>query len=131
MRSLSTVLTAAIDAVDVQLVYLVLINFEGEDLRLCSSPHTMFYANEEWIGGGRMLDINWSQEDGTLEAHKCDITLDGLDVATISLALNEKTENARVTVYCALFDPDTNAPLGDFQRFRGTISQIRIIPPSE
>ena len=114
----------------VRMCYLVVARFPSGDVRFSTTAHSIFYANEEWLGGGRLLDIKFAQEDSSLEAHKCDITLDGLDAAAISQALNERTENAPITIYCALFDPDTNQAIGDFQIGRWTISEIRIVPPT-
>jgi hypothetical protein len=83
----------------------------------------------EWLGGGRMLDIQFAQEDSSLEIHNAEVTLDGLDVALISLVLNENLERAKVWIYLALFEPDTNQPLEPATLFmRGTMSNVRILP---
>lgn len=130
MRILTTAQESAISASRRRMAYLVHARFPSGDVRFSTTAHTLFYANEEWLGGGALLDIQFAEEDGSLSARNAEITLDGLDVSTLSLALNEQTENAPITIYCALFDPDSNQPIGDFQLYRGTVSQIRILPPS-
>lgn len=108
--------------------YLVEALFDTGPVRFTTNVHTMEYNGVEWLGAGAMLDIELPEEDSTLQVHQCVVSLNGLDPAAISLALNEDIEGRRVTIYVLLYNPDTNVPLGHWIYHRGTVSQVRIAP---
>jgi hypothetical protein len=86
---------------------------------------------QEWLGAGRMLEITLPSEDATLEVHAGEIALDGLNPTVISLALNVPIEGTPVIIYVVCLEPDTNQftyPVWVY--LRGTISEVRIVPPS-
>lgn len=132
MRLLTTAEKSALSASRVRFCYLVELRFRDPlgFLRFTTAAHTMTINGREWMGAGGLLDIRLPDEDGSLEAHKAEITLDGLDPSVISLALNEDIEDAPCTVYLATFNPDTNQLIGVSQFHRGTVGQVRIQPPS-
>ena len=132
MKNLTTVQKNAIGARRVAMSILVQVNLPSLDtvIRFCSDAHTRIHAGEEWVGAGAMLDIKFPDEDATLEVHNAEITLNGLDVALISMVLQEPLDNSPVAIYCLVLDPDTYAELGTFWIMRGTLSNIRITPPS-
>lgn len=132
MRVLTASDRTRLAASRVRMCYLVELQFPTGDVLFTTSRYTVTHSGKEWLGVGRLLDIKLPDEDATLEAHACEISLDGLDPSVISLALNEILEGSRCTIFVALFDPDTNQPLGvAFQYFRGTISEVQILPPTE
>ena len=146
MRLFTTTAKQALDMSRVKMCFLVQVNIfkpfgenAGETLILTFStaPYTMtfpvlgFPADQEWLGAGRMLDIDFAEEDSSSEVHNAEVTLNGLDVPIVSLALNENLERATVRFFMALYDPDTNQPIGQAtQIFYGTMSNVRIIPPT-
>lgn len=127
---MSTAVRAALNARRIRMCYLVEAQFATGEVLFASTPQGVRWGNKEWLGAGRMLDIDFAKEDSTLEAHACRITLDGMDAAAISQALNEPIENTPVIIHVLTFDPDTNIPIGSYQFYRGTVGEIRIIPPS-
>ena len=132
MRILTAGQKYAIGAPRVRMAFLVEILLPDlEPLYLTTSAHTMFVAGKEWLGAGRMLNITLPQEDASMEAHSCEVSLDGLDPATISLALREPLEGAPVTIYGMNYDPDTNLPIDSPWVYHvGTVSAVKILPPS-
>lgn len=131
MRLLTVAEGNALDASRVRMAFMVEFKFPTGDVRFTTSAYTQNWRGQEWLGAGGLLDIELPQEDSSLEAHACTISLSGLDPAVISLALNEPLENSRCTIFLATFDPDTNQVIGPgFQFHRGTVGQIRILPPS-
>lgn len=132
MRVLLAAEKTAIEASRVRMAYLVHFDFPSGPVLFTTNTHSLFFpGGSEWLGVGNLLDISLPQEDASLESHKCEIKLSGLNPALISLALNEDIENAPCTIYLALFDPDTNQPVGPaFVYHRGTVGQVRIMPPS-
>lgn len=128
MRFLTTGQADALSADRVRMCMLVEAAFDTGIVRFSSTAWTVTYNGEEWLGAGAMLDIQLPEEDSSLAAHECVISLDGLDPSVISLALNEDLEGRRVVVYVLLYDPDTNQPIGHYVHLRGTVSQVRILP---
>lgn len=131
MRLLTVAEANALAAPRVRMAFMIEFRFPTGDVRFTTSAYTVTWNGKEWLGAGGMLDLELPQEDSALEAHACTVTLNGLDPAVISLALNEPLENSRCTIFVAMFDPDTNQAVGPgYQYFRGTVGQIRILPPS-
>lgn len=136
MKDLTATYKTALKAPRVRMAILVLINLETGLLYLTNSSQTLTViapgvGSQEWLGAGRLLDIEFPQEDASMETHAGQITLDGLDVTMTSLALNERLEHRPVTLFLALFNPDTNVSLGPaLQIVRGTMSNVRILPPT-
>lgn len=131
MRVLTTAEKNAIDVHRVRMAFMVEFRFPTGDVRFTTAAYTQTWNGLEWLGAGGMLELDLPQEDSSLEAHACTISLSGLDPAVISLALNEPLENSRCTIWVAHYDPDTNLPIGTgYQFHRGTVGQIRILPPS-
>ncbi len=132
MRVLTTGQKAAIGARRVRMAFLVeLILPDLLPLYLSTNAHTMFIMGREWLGAGRMLNVTLPQEDASLEAHPCEVSLDGLDPATISLALNEPLEGAPVTIWCVNYDPDSNQPIDEpWIYHKGQVSEVKIQPPA-
>lgn len=128
MRFLTTDQAEAIASDRVRMAFLLEFRFDTGIVRFTTASNTITYNSNEWLGAGRALDLELPEEDSALEAHECRITLDGLDPAAVSLALNEDLEGRQVFIYCLLFNPDTNQPIGLYQYFRGSVSQVRILP---
>ncbi len=128
MRFLTTDQAEAISADRVRMAFLVECQFDTGTVRFTTSAATITYNGIEWLGVGRMLELELPEEDSSLEAHECRISLNGLDPSAISLALNEDLEGRVVLIYCLLYNPDTNAPIGAYHYMRGAVSQVRIIP---
>lgn len=100
-------------------------------LRYINTPHSKMWGGFEWQGAGALLDIQPPEEDGTLEAHKGSIRLNGLDAGMLSIALRAQLNFRQVNVWAAFWDPDTNVPIGHVLFFRGTIGQVRGLPTTE
>lgn len=132
MRLLTAANRNAINADRVNLTWLVRIILAPPigNIYLCSNKHTIVWAGVDWMGAGDLLDIEFPEEDGTLEAKNGEIVLSGLDPAMISLALNTHLEGAVVHTFALLRDPDSNQPVDSpFVVHRGTISEVRISQP--
>lgn len=120
----------------VQVVYFVsflfsVMNIGFDDLRLTTNTHSLFAFGLEWLPAGTLLEIKLPEEDASLEVHAAEIALDGLDPAVISLALNVRIEGTPVIIHIACYDADTNQLVGNVWPFcRGTIGEVRIVPPS-
>jgi hypothetical protein len=125
-----------LSASQVQITYLVQFQFSAinigfEDLFFTTNSHTLFALGQEWLGAGRMLEITLPSEDATLEVHAGEISLDGLNPTVISLALNVPIEGTPVIIYIVCLDPNTNQMVNPVWTYlRGTISEVRIVPPS-
>lgn len=130
MRILTAGERTALAADRVRMCFLVELHFAIGTARFTTAAHTLMLGGVEWLGAGGLLDLELPQEDGTLEAHKAEITLNGLDPAVISLALNEDLEGTPAYIHLATFNPDTNQLIGTHQYLRGTVGQVRIVPPS-
>lgn len=130
MRVLTTDGANALAQKQVRLVFLLEFKFTLGDVYFSASSNTVVWAGKEFLGAGGMLDINWPQEDSSLEAAKAEITLNGLDPAVISLALNERIENAPAIIHCQIIDPSTGAMINTFTFWRGTVGQVKIVPPT-
>ncbi len=131
MRFLTTDQAEAISDDRVRMCYLVEASFDTGPVYFSTATWTMFYNGIEWLGAGSLLDIQLPDEDSSLEAHECLVSLDGLDPAVISLALNEDLEGRAIRIYGLVYDPDTNQPIGHWLHLRGTVSQVRIISQTD
>jgi hypothetical protein len=124
--------TALLNAPRLNMTWLVRILAQPpiNAIYLCSSRHTVSWAGNEWLGAGELLNIEFPEEDASLEAKAGEITLNGLDPALVSLAMNTHLEGAVVHVWMLLRDPDNYIPIEQpTVVYRGTISEIRISQP--
>lgn len=128
MRWLTATQRTALNARRIRACYLVEIHFATGVLRYTTTPYTVIRNGYEWLGFGKLAGVEFPEETAELRASRARITINGLDAAAISLALNERTENVPLWVHLALMDPDTNAQLGTFVVHRGTIGDVEIVP---
>ena len=131
MKVLSTQQHAALQMSRVRLAYLLECHFPTGIVRFTTGSETIDFLGVEWLGAGAMLDIKFPDEDASLAVNNAEVTLNGLDVALISMALREPLLNATCVLYVALFGVDNRQPWGPpFRYMRGTLSHLRIVPPS-
>lgn len=132
MRLLTAANRNAVNASRLQIVWLVRLRLTPPigDIHLCSAQHTITWGGIEYLGAGALLDIEFPEEDASLEARAGTITLNGLDPAIINLALNTMLEGAVVHIFALMRDPETHAAVdAPFVMYRGTISEVRISQP--
>lgn len=130
MRVMTTATRTATEQREVRWALLVAMGFDAGPVYFTNAPITITFGNQEYLGGGRMLDIKLPREDGSMAAHKGSITLDGLDGAAISMAFNERTEGIPMHVRMALWDKATGALIGDILIGRYALSEVRVTPPT-
>jgi hypothetical protein len=94
-------------------------------VRLCTANVNLVWDGNTYVGTGVLGAVN-EVDDSPGEYKNLTFTLSGVDLAVISIALNENVRNKRVTVREAVIDASTFAILDAPVIWTGTIDQMPV-----
>ena len=94
-------------------------------LRLTTWHRPLTWAGGTYLAAGSLGQIDASEES-TEQAQPLRFTLSGLPSAQISLVLSEPVQGRNVSVYVAIFDPDTHAVLDAALEWQGVIDTMQV-----
>lgn len=104
-RTISSATETALSDGQVRPVYLVRMAFDSTVL-VNSSPYTITYNSEDYLGVGTLGAIEAIQEGAEMQAYGVKFTISGIPSEYISIALGEHYQGNDVKVYLALLDED-------------------------
>lgn len=127
MRSLSPTSQATIASGSVPPMILLLTMETTPVVRLNSTPVTVSYQGNDYLGAGNFGSVD-AVNDAPGDEGSLRFTLSGVPADSIALALGDapQTEGARVKLQLALLDPASNAIADVLQLFRGYVDQMPI-----
>lgn len=104
-RTISSACEAAASAGQVRPVYLVRMDFDTPVL-VNSSPYTITYDSEDYVGVGGLGAIDAIQEGAEMQAYAAKFTMSGIPPEYVSIALGEHYQGNDVKLYQAFLDED-------------------------
>jgi len=126
-RGMTSAAKQAADSAQVVAIALVYMDFSSGPLYLNSSPYTISFNNQSWLGTGDLGSISEiSEEDGT-KANGISLQISGIDPAQISLALSESYQGRQVDVYVGFLNVTDHSLIADpILAFRGRMDVMNI-----
>lgn len=111
--------------------FAVLLDFEGDPIRLWTGLGTISFGGVSYIGGGNVLNIAPVNETGQIQANGSTITISGIPSDLISAALNENYQSRNAEIYFGALDSN-NAVIADpYMIFKGFMDVMSIAEDSE
>ncbi len=111
-RGITGAVDAALQASNVKPVGFVQLNLDSGTLRLTTHAHDLTWNGFTWYGAGRVGRIEPIMEGADLQMYGVKMTLSGLPVAMISIALQEHVQGRKLYIWNGFFDAN-NALLAD------------------
>jgi hypothetical protein len=102
-RDISTAVANEVSAAQVQPFFLFEGSFVGGVVRTWSGFGDLIWNNQTWIGTGNLLQISTIEEDAETVANGAVVTLSGVPLELISLALNSVRQGASGKIYLGFF----------------------------
>lgn len=90
-----------------------------------SGTGDIIYQGNTYVGVGNLGSISQIEEDGDLAANGISMTLSGIPVEMMAIALQEEYKNRKVKVYIFIFDQNKNL-LGGWKYFSGRIDMMNV-----
>jgi hypothetical protein len=124
MRAITSSAAAVLQGRTVPMAVLVDMTLSAP-LRLTTWHRPLTWAGATYLAAGALGQIDASEET-TEQARPLRFTLTGLPSATVSLVLSEPVQGRAVSVYVAIFDPDTHQVLDAALEWQGAIDTMQI-----
>ena len=99
-RGLTTAMQTATSTRVVRPVFLVDLNFQSGDLKICSGNQSVIW-NGTWQASGSLMNISKTPETTDLQAAGTSVILSGIPTSNLSLILGETYRNREATIYLA------------------------------
>lgn len=126
-RSLDVDMKAQVEGTAPIIIYLAEMDFAEGITRANSSPYTIQFNGQSWIGTGVFGGISVIQESTDLRANGLKLQLSGIDPALVAIALASQYKGRTARLYLATLDPVTHLILGTpLQIFRGRMDNMPI-----
>jgi len=105
-RDLTSGANTAAQAEVVRPVLMCKLEFDGGDVLANSSPYTITYDSDDYLGVGNMGNVSNVQESPSLSAQGITLTLSGIPSDYISISLSEDYQGRTGTIFLAFLDED-------------------------
>lgn len=125
-RSLTAEMEAAIAEKVIRPFLAVDLEFDSGNSRGSTLPFNVFIDGAEFLGAGKIGEISAAQEGTSTGAARISVSLSGVDNSLIAIALAEKYQGRRGTVYYGLLDEDHNVIPDPIIVFRGRMDTMPI-----
>jgi hypothetical protein len=117
----------AADAVHVELVTFVYLDFPSGALRLHTRTGTITWDSNDYLGVGKFGSVSDIDEDAQLRPAGVTITLSGVDAALVSSAVTEDIHGRAISVYQGFLNVSTMVLVADPEEiFRGLMDYMTI-----
>ena len=91
-----------------RLALLVELHYDDQTLRLASTPQSVTWSGNTYIGLGNLISIDPVEETAELKAMSFVGRLSGVPATAVALALNESIQGRLAVFYLAAFDAGWN-----------------------
>lgn len=112
-RALTSAAQAALAADQVRAANLVHVALDGDPIRFASTPHSIDWGGQNWLGLGLLGSVAAIDEGADLEMFGIEITISGIPQELVAAALAEDYQGKLCEVYLALFDTASGAIIDD------------------
>jgi hypothetical protein len=104
MRALTVAQTAATAAEQVQMAWLVYLDFAAAPVRFTTAGWDVIWSGDTYTAAGNLLSISRIAEGAQLESRGIQVSLSGVSTALISAAQLERYRGRRARCWLATFD---------------------------
>lgn len=131
-RALNAGNAAAATAGVIRPIHLAELDFASGFVRVVSAPFSVFFdsdadtVDEEFLGIGTLGSVSAVSETTEIKASKITLSLSGLQPALISLALQERYQGRRASLWRGFLDPDYQLVAAPHLLFRGLMDTMPI-----
>jgi len=106
MRDISAPAVTALSESVVRLCVMVELQFDSGTVRYWSGQGTLTYDGHSWLGTGELGSISPLRETAQMEANGYQLSLSGIPVSLITLALQDNYRDKPGYVYLGILDED-------------------------
>lgn len=124
MRAITSAAAAVLQGRAVPMAVLVDMALSSP-LRVATWHRPLTWGGATYLAAGSLGQIDASEET-TEQARPLRFTVNGLPSATVSLVLSEPVQGRAVSVYVAIFDPDTHQVLDAALEWQGAIDTMQV-----
>jgi hypothetical protein len=115
------------EAVHVELVTLVAMDFPSGYLRLHTRIGTITFGTNDYLGVGKFGGVSEIDEDAQLRPAGVSVTLSGVDAPLVSSAITEACHGRSITIYQGFLNVSTMALVADPETvFKGLMDYMTI-----
>ena len=123
-RSLTTAVSDEMAADALRPAIFVKAEFDSGDLNLWTGDRTIVFDGDTYYGANGVIGIEPIKETQKLQANGLTYTLNGVDSAIISIALNEEYQWRSITTWFAVLDEDFQIIPDPLKIFAGKMDVI-------
>ena len=126
MRDMTTTSDAALQSQNVPYLVLVEMNFTDGTVRLTNAGYDFQWNGYTWTGAGELGSISAIEEGLDLQMYGCNLTLSGIDQASVALCLGSGYAGRDATIWLAPLDPNYNLLNDPVIIFKGKMDTMPI-----
>lgn len=112
-RTLTAGVQAAIAQPQITALLFVELDFASGFLRLTTAGHDVSWNGYTWTGVSALGQVEAIKEDAGLQANGIRLSLQAVDSAIISIALQQDYQGRPASIWCAFVDTTTGAIVAD------------------
>jgi len=130
-RDITSALNTEFNTDSINPFFAVLLDFEGDPIRLWTGLGTISFGGVSYVGGGNLLQVSPVEETGEIKATGATIGLSGIPSDLISAALNENYQSRDATVFFGALDNNSAVIADPYVIFKGFMDIMSIAEDSE
>ncbi|MEH6478335.1 MAG: hypothetical protein V7727_21770 [Sneathiella sp.] len=112
-------------------IYFLEGEFDDGPLRLCTGMGRFQWDGKEWLGSSDLLGISNIPDHVAMASHKMTISLNGLRLENIGLALDQVTQGSPVRIWSGYLDADFAIIPDPYLAFVGQMNEPIIEEPGD
>ena len=112
-RTLTSDVNTALQAAHALQTVFVQLELDSGTLYLCNAPYTVTWNGHDWLGLGRLGQIEPVEEAGQLEARSISMQMSGIPAAMVSIAMGEHYQGRTAKLWLGVYNLTTRAILAD------------------
>ena len=125
-RTLTSPVSAALDADNVPALILVYLDFPDGALRCCNAGYTFNWDGYDWLGLGALGQIDLIEEGAALQMYGVSMTLSGIPTENIQRALGQYYQGRDCKVWLAPLNDDYTILADPLLAFSGRMDTMDI-----
>ena len=126
-RTVTTGLSNALGASEIEPFFAVSMEFDSGDLNLWTGYNDITFGGKTYLGAGALISISSVEETSDMKAVGASLVLNGIPSSVLSLALVQPYQNRLCTIYFGVRGDTTEAT----EIFSGYMDQMNVTESAE
>jgi len=126
-RNLHADVVAELDKDDLKFIALIELVFDAVTVRMCNRLDSFAYNSDIYTGFGSIGSIGNIEESMDLDPTNCEITLSGIDSATLATIVNNEQLNRKIYIRYALIDGNNELIGEPILHFEGSMEPPQVL----